>query len=1699
MRPAPASLCFVIFTAAILLLPDAMQRVSAARGARSGKQPASNASVRSAALPVALKPAATAGKGSNALSTTSAGEPSASVASTAQNRSNSNNEEDDPDLPPFARGLIDKEAYLTRREENISFLRGLPYTTGTNPRLKAIQEMQRQRDLNAPNILSGTWTEIGPAPLPNGQTESVSTPVSGRTVAIDVHPTNPNIAYVGAAQGGVYRTTDGGNTWKAIFDSAQSLAAGSIAIAPSQPTTVYVGTGEPGGSCDSFFGVGLYKITNAENVTPTLTGPINPGGIFTGRAIGDVIVHPTDPNIIFVTTASGIGGLNCEAFGGGTVPPLPGRGLFRSTDGGTSFTKMTTATGTNVVVGNFAHNELAMDPANPSRVIVGVNGPINPAGGGTGGGVYVSTDALAATPTFTRTLPLESFRIELALHSSGGTVNVYTAYGFQSPNTGLLRRSTDGGATWSAALAAATGFCGGQCFYDIALGVDPTNPLTVLLGGNVTGASTKLIARSTDGGATFTNVATGVHADNHALTFAPSNNQIAYMGTDGGIYKTTDNGLTWASKSVAGYNATQFVSIAVHPSDFFFTIGGTQDNGTEFLQPSNVWTRADFGDGGFALIDQNAANTTTVTMYHTYFNQSNAKGYARVLTTVNATDNGWSFFGCGFAGSIANGMVCSGATLFYAPMTLGPGNPNTLYFGADRLYRSIDSGTTVSTVSQLFTSAISAIGISPTNDNVRVFGLADGRVFATATGANPLPQQTGTPAFPARGLGRAAIDPSNPNIAYISFTGFGVAAGQHIFKTTDLNAVTPTWTPSGTGIPDVPVNALVIDPMSPSSLYAGTDIGVYRSTDSGANWLPFGAGLPVVAVFDMKLQQANRFIRIATHGRGMWQISLQPTAVKLTNLAASGYDQGQYIEWKTGHEINNLGFNIYRDQGGKRVRLNDQLLAGSALVAGENNTMTAGKTYGWWDPTPVGKQAAEYLLEEIDINGQSTFHGPIVPEIVGGAPPERSQAQALSRAGIPEGQAGASRLVPTAAQPASSAQELQTDLSALPAVKLSVKSEGWYRVSQATLVGAGLDPRANPRLLQLYVDGKQQPIKVNGEQDGTFDPTDSVEFYGLGLDAAWTDARTYWLTIASQPGQRIQDTKGIGGSVGATSFPCTVERRDRTIYFSALRNGERENFFGAVVTSSPLEQTVTLRDLSQPASKEAQLEVALQGVTRVSHRVRVILNGTEVGAVVFDGQAQGVLKLSVPQSSLREDANQITLIAGPQQSDVCLVDYIRVTYQRAYKAENNALKFTASAGQQISVNGFSTAQVRVIDITNPGQVQELLGIVKPQKDGSYTLTISARGAGTHTLLAFAGNQARVPASIAANQPSSWRKAPGAELLIITRKELFASLDALKNHRQSQGLSVAMIDIEDLYDEMSYGHKSPQAVKDFLSFARSNWKTAPRYVLFVGDSSLDPKNYLGFGENDLVGTRLIDTQNMETASDHWFADFNDDGLAEMAIGRLPVRTTDEAAAVVAKLISYDRSRPSEELLLVSDSTDGFDFETASYRLRELIPDSVRVQELNRGAVDDATARQELLASINRGQKIVNYTGHGAVNQWRGNLLASPDAQSLTNRDHLSVFMMMTCLNGYFQDAGGESLAESLLKAEGGGAVAVWASAGMTEPGGQSVMNQEIYRQLFNASNAGLTLGEATTRAKAAIGDLDIRRTWVLFGDPTTKLR
>ncbi len=843
-------------------------------------------------------------------------------------------------------------------------------------------------------------------------------------------------------------------------------------------------------------------------------------------------------------------------------------------------------------------------------------------------------------------------------------------------------------------------------------------------------------------------------------------------------------------------------------------------------------------------------------------------------------------------------------------------------------------------------------------------------------------------------------------------------------------------------------------------------------------------------------------------GAGDYLLSIftgAPTAAKFNNDAARAaasatrYGDGVSVTWRSGFEVDNLGFNVYRDENGKRLRVNSQLIAGSALMVGAGTSLGAGRSYAWFDNTPAS-HSSQYFIEAIDLNGESTWYGPVSASLAAGKAGDQASSPTLGQLSKSTTMESPTTRVDRSASirtVSASGVSIQTVTGGLAAAKLTVKSEGFYRVTQPELAAAGFDTNVNPRNLRLFVDGREQPIKVIAKS--VFDSSAAIEFYGVGVDSAATDEHVYWLTNGSQPGQRIQLISASANPRANQSFLSTVELKPRTIYFSGLRNGDKENFFGAVIARDPVDQVLALQHVDTAATNGALLEVALQGVTLSGHRVEVQINGTRAGEVVFNGQESGTARLSIAQTLLKEGANIVRLVPLGGPTDVSLVDYLRVTYWHAFVADNNQLRFNASTKQVVSVDGFSNPSIRVLDVTNPGTPQELLGAIMPGKSG-YSVTIGVQGSGLRTLVAMTDDTMRRAANITLDRPSRWRQ-PGnaANLVIFTRREFMVPLEALKSLRQSQGYKVALVDIEDVYDEFSYGNKTPQAIKDFLAYAQGNWKIAPRFVILAGDATFDPKNYLGFGANDLVPTKLIDTQLMETASDDWLADFSGNGLAEVAVGRLPIRSQRAAASLVAKIVGYDRgSRPEGVLLVADDSLDGLDFEASTSELRSVIPTDQRVEQINRGDLDPATAKRRLLDAINRGQKIINYDGHGNMDSWRAGLLTTEDANALTNGDNLSLFVMMTCLNGYFHDAQLDSLAESLLRAEKGGAVAVWASSGMTLPSDQGVMDMEMFRRLFD-TNGSWTLGEASLRAKAHGLNKDARLTWILFGDPTTRLR
>ncbi len=821
-----------------------------------------------------------------------------------------------------------------------------------------------------------------------------------------------------------------------------------------------------------------------------------------------------------------------------------------------------------------------------------------------------------------------------------------------------------------------------------------------------------------------------------------------------------------------------------------------------------------------------------------------------------------------------------------------------------------------------------------------------------------------------------------------------------------------------------------------------------------------------------------------------------PTAITLMSFAATVYDDGVFIEWQTGFEADNLGFNLYSDEGGKLSRLNWQLLAGSALKFGQRVTLGSGYSYSWWDNTPAAK-ATQYWLEDIDLDGHSTWHSTTAAGSSSPHPAKTQQARAL--ASLVSTGTSSVTLAPKAAlaSPTEPGLKLQATIAGGVAVKVVVKQTGYYHLSGQDLVQAGLDPTTDPRLLQLFVDGRQLPIAIKGNQDGRLDSSDAVEFYGLGTDSPFSEAHIYWLVAGHEQGLRLPEVMASAKSNPGGSFPCTVERRDRTLYFSALRNGDAENFFGAVLASEPLNQILNVKHLDASETQDAILEVAMQGVTEYPHQLTIQFNDSTVGYALYQGQGHSVNYFKVPASLLREGPNTVTLKTAGAPADVSLVDYLRLTYQRSYRAAGDVLRFTAPGQRQITVNGFSNQLVRVFDVTDADAPQELHGSVN--EDGaSFALSLQVPGIGQRSLLALTEQQVRRDAGVVAEQPSNWHSAAnGADLVIITRQDLMGAGQELKLARQAQGLTVAVVDIEDLYDEFSYGQKRPEAVRDFLAYAKQSWKKPIRFALFVGDASYDPKNYLGLGDSDVVPSRLLDTGFMEAASDDWLADFNNDGIADLAIGRLPACNETEAETMIAKILLYDRAAPADETLLVADSNDGFDFEGAIDQLRSLVPAGVRAVEIKRGQLGDGAAKATLIDAINRGQRMVSYSGHGSLDNWRGSLLSASDMSLLTNKDHLPVFVMMTCLNGHFNDPSRDSLSESLMKRAQGGAVAVWASSAMTYPDSQSVMNQELYRLLSGGGT--MRLGEAVIKAKAAIVDLDVRRTWILFGDPTMRVK
>jgi hypothetical protein len=788
-------------------------------------------------------------------------------------------------------------------------------------RLKALQHMQRMMAAEGKLTLrpdgsyaaatpeTGStsfpaWTSIGPTPTTGG----TFSPVTGRvtTIAVDPSDSTGNTVLIGGAQGGIWRSTDAGQTWKAVGDQNASLAMGSIAFAPSSPATVYAGTGEQAAiGFDIYYGAGVLKSTDhgmTWTQTCTVAGPtcpfigpyidgLNPGfGFFNfgGAHISYVAVNPTNPNLILVGAQFLVEG--------------PQEGVYCSSNGGATWT-------------NILPDEMAtfVGFASSTVAFAALGNPFGSSQGAPhGNGIYKSTNANSCSATFAQLsagLPAPSTmgRMDLGISpnfASDGTVYASISDGQASSTTNLgVWVSTNGGNAWT--QTAAPDVCQQQCWYDNVVKVDPTSGSHAFFGGSSvsdSGGNPTWVVRTTTAGTSWSTVlpnqlGAGLpHVDTHALAFfkLPSGKVRLYLGNDGGIWRTDDaeaSTIAWTNLNDSLLTLTQFYpSISINTSSPSVAFAGTQDNGSQNYQGGVSWVDNKLcGDGASTAVDALVPSTVYIGC---------ATGFPVNASYQNGTIGTFS--------PAVNGIDPADAADFIPPIATDPNTPDLLYFGTTKIYQSFDAANTWTALTAPLVSApgdfLTAIAVEPGNANVVYAGSSGGEVFASQTATTESAFfSVGEFSIAPRAVTGIAVDPTDPsgNTAYIALSGFSFNGTDpfggtvtdlrgHIFKTananmapqatfTDVSCSTPDCSkPAATDLPNIPVNDVVLDPDVPGTIYAATDLGVYvgNCTLTPCTWNTLGTALPHVAVLSLRLHEASRTLFAATHGRGVWNIAL---------------------------------------------------------------------------------------------------------------------------------------------------------------------------------------------------------------------------------------------------------------------------------------------------------------------------------------------------------------------------------------------------------------------------------------------------------------------------------------------------------------------------------------------------------------------------------------------------------------------------------------------------------------------------------------------------------------------------------------------------------------------------------------------------------------------------------------------------------
>ena len=850
---------------------------------------------------------------------------------------------------------------------------------------------------------------------------------------------------------------------------------------------------------------------------------------------------------------------------------------------------------------------------------------------------------------------------------------------------------------------------------------------------------------------------------------------------------------------------------------------------------------------------------------------------------------------------------------------------------------------------------------------------------------------------------------------------------------------------------------------------------------------------------------------VGTFLEGAFQSTQQPTGIEpvaITNADSPNHNFGYWrpenaalvasfearqagahvqVEWQTTSELGTVGFWLYRltDTGWQQVH--DNFLP--ALV-GEPQ----GGTYRLVDPSASSGVENTYYLLEIEVDGRERWHGPytVVADRSANVHVQGFSAEAAAHTGrdlvrrnlVRDG--GLPVVQRAAAGPADRVRAL-------------VEEAGAQRITAAQLAAQfGLrQAEIEQRLATGQLDVRHAGQQVSWWTDGKV-----LEFYAPEETTRWSPQAVYLVHLAQ--GSTIQSHSSTAPPIGAAATFEHTTHLEQNVFAAtaAARDVDEELWFWSALVGGNSTAGIRAYDFDLPelqSTSRAILEVRVSGATaaaaQVDHAATFRINGAVTGSVAWNGS--GYRSFAVPfDGAVLAESNTFEIVAelpqGVAQS-VFYLDSFSVTHFRGAATSSGDLEVVTRDAGAISVEGVGKVGVTVLDTTDPFRPVRLSGVAL---DTGLDRVAWNGVAGSERYFVWVPAAAKSPTL----EPSYALDATEAEYLVFAPSALHAGAQRLVDYRRSLGFATRLVEVEQVFDAFGDGERNPAAIHAFLTEAYRDWTVKPRWAVMLGKGTLDAQDYRGLGDN-LLPTTLVSTPQGVYGSDMSFGDVSgNDGVPEIAIGRIPVVTPQELEDYLDKMEIAESTPASDRVILAADDPDlAGDYPLDTSELGTLVPSAYQIDTIDLSTTAIGQARSDLQQSLASGAWLLNYQGHGGLGQFAAEgLLIRDDVATLPTGGALPIVASMTCSAGRFELPGVSSLGERLVLEPDRGAIAILAPSGLSVHDGAKLLDRELVLAMLDEP----TLGDAVVRALAEVEDEIpfpyLLRIYNLLGDPAMPL-